>query len=618
MKITHVSTRDTAGGAARAMFRLHQALAQSGQDSTLVCQVKESDHDDVFEARSLMPTPPNTGVSDEAALQLQNRLNALLNAGRTELTDTTFTATAAGCDISKTTPILGCDVIQLHWVSKFLSPADIRKLGTLGKPLAWRLSDLWPFTGGCHYATGCEGFLTNCADCPQLIPALRTLPVAQLAAKRRAVTDAPLTVVSPSRWLAGLARESAVFKGKRVEVIINGVDRQRFYPVPGARRRLGLPQDAACVLFVATHTERRKGFQLLVQALEQLQQSFGRARLPDGRRLIFCCLGLGVERLSSLGVEMYPFGYVHDDAMLRLIYSAADVFVIPSTEENLPSSALEAMACALPVVGFQTGGVPDVIDQGRTGLLVPSGDVSALAGALREMLLYPQAAQAMGRAGHERVERELNVETQAARYLDLYRDLTRHSPDRSVLAAAPRTPGPPEIPPEIMALAEGLEDEVRYQQHLAQAYALRDAGQLAQGRQLLEDLVRRRPEDVGMRQNLGGMLAAEGRVAEAVDCFRWCLEQRPGRYEYLLYMSDAWRYAGRFEESLAVLEELEAASPHHRGLWLKRGQALAAAGHIKEALRALLREARSHRCQRAAALLRELFGQRHERNGRRQ
>lgn len=618
MKIVHFSTRDTAGGAARAMFRLHAAMADTGHKSSLICRDRDSHRPDVYAARDLLPHPP-----DEAHLGLQRRLDALVDASRTPLTDTILTATAVGHNLAGSALVQSADVLQLHWVSQFLSPADIARLGTLGKPLAWRLSDLWPFTGGCHYAAGCQGFLTNCADCPQLVPALHALPRAQLAAKRRAVASAPLTIVSPSRWLAGLAQDSAAFRGKRVEVVINGVDRQRFHPEPGARRRLGLARDAAIVLFVATHTERRKGFHLLVRALEELRQSFGGARLPDGRRLMFCCLGQGVERLSGLGVPTVPFGFVDDDAQLRLIYSAADLFVIPSLEENLPSTALEAMACGLPVVGFQAGGVPDVVDQGHSGLLVPSGDVPALAGALRELLQNPQAARAMGRAGLARVEQELNVETQAARYLDLYRDLCQGlagtGANRSAAQAEPAAPPAPEIPRELLELAQSAgpmpdaaadEDASRRREALAKAFALRDAGQAAQGRAALEELARRLPEDLELRQTLGGMLAAEGRTAEAVGCFRWCLTRQPWQYDFLLNASDAWRYAGRYDEALATLDEIEAASPHHRGLWLKRGQTLAAAGRVREGIKALLREVRTHRCPRAAGLLRELWPQR--------
>lgn len=118
------------------------------------------------------------------------------------------------------------------------------------------------------------------------------------------------------------------------------------------------------------------------------------------------------------------------------------------------------------------------------------------------------------------------------------------------------------------------------------------------------------PEDLETRQTLGGLLAAEGRTVEAVACFRWCLTLQPWQYDFLLNASDAWRYAGRFAEALAVLDEVEAASPQHRGLWLKRGQALAASGRMREAITALLREARTHRCPRAAHLLRELWPQR--------
>jgi tetratricopeptide (TPR) repeat protein len=231
----------------------------------------------------------------------------------------------------------------------------------------------------------------------------------------------------------------------------------------------------------------------------------------------------------------------------------------------------------------------------------------------------------MGRAGLARVVAELNVETQARRYLDLYRELCLESrvdsggAGATRPAAQPEPPGPtePEIPVEVLDLAQTarLEPDHRDRREtLARAFALRDAGQATQGRVALEELALRLPEDLEVRQTLGGLLAAEGRAAEAVACFRQCLARQPWQYDFLLNASDAWRYAGRFEEALAALDEIEAASPHHRGLWLKRGQALAASGRVREAIRALLREVRTHRCPRALGLLREILPQRHTRS----
>lgn len=596
MTIVHVNTYDTAGGAARAMFRLHLAMKGLGADSLVVCGRKACSRGDVIEAGWGSGEAARAG-----AMAVQEAVFRYLQAGRSGVSDTIFTASAPGAEVADVPELSQASAILLHWVAQYLSPPGLSRLLDLGRPVAWRLSDMWPFTGGCHYDGGCGGHADECQECPQLAPGLCGLPPAILGAKRRALAGRRITVVSPSRWLADVARQSSLFADQRVEVIINGVDDTRFYPEEHAKKRLGLPPDSVCLLFVATHSERRKGFALLREALAGVASTLGGSRLPGGRELRLLCIGDLTEKALDSGVPLVPFGHVDSDDRLRLIYGAADLFAITSVEENLPGTVLEAMACALPVVGFATGGVPDLVQHGRTGLLVPTGDAEALCRAILECLLHPEASRAMGLAGRDRVRGELSVKTQARRYIDLLGDI---DPPGDGDARKAIFPGAElGVPRHVLLEALGRENGLSRGMVLHKAFTLRDAGKVTEGRMLLEGLAIHRPSDEEILAALGALLAAEGLADEAVARFRQCIELNPMRLGYYLNVSDAYRYSGRFEEALAALAPLEEGSPEARGLWLKRGQALAGMGRHREAARSLAKEARRHGCPRAIELL---------------
>ena len=170
------------------------------------------------------------------------------------------------------------DVVHLHWINYGF--VRIETLARIGRPLLWTLHDMWPFTGGCHYAGACGRYQAGCGDCPQLDSASAVdLSSRTMRRKRLAWSGRDLTVIAPSRWLAGLAGRSALFAASRVEVIPNCLDTVRFCPgsKAAARAALGLPQDRRLVLFVAldADAEPRKGFDQLEAALGRLSTGHG-------------------------------------------------------------------------------------------------------------------------------------------------------------------------------------------------------------------------------------------------------------------------------------------------------------------------------------------------------
>jgi glycosyltransferase involved in cell wall biosynthesis len=223
-----------------------------------------------------------------------------------------------------------------------------------------------------------------------------------------------LTVTTPSRWLADLAASSPLLGRFEIKVIPNGVDTTLYQPKDrqAARRSLGVPTDARVVLFVASDTGNpRKGFKHLKEALSSL---------TDVGNLLL--LSLGQRTTWSVGsIPHQSLGAISDEATMVAAYAAADVFVIPSLQEVFGQTVIESMACGTPVVGFDAGGIPDMVRNEQTGLLVPVGDVPALAAAIRRVLLEPSLSRHLSPNCRSVVEREYSVVLQARRFADLYK-----------------------------------------------------------------------------------------------------------------------------------------------------------------------------------------------------
>lgn len=306
------------------------------------------------------------------------------------------------------------DVTHLHWVGDgFVS---VEEVGRLPGRVVWTLHDQWAFTGGCHYAGDCRGFERRCGGCPQLGSRhSRDLSRLHHARKRRAWSAQPITVVCPSRWMAAEARASLLFGGVRIETIPYGLDLDVFRPRERAAARAALGQDHDGPLILcgaASLDDERKGF-------AQLLEAFGRIGTPGVKVLAF---GAASAASRPLPVPVTFLGALGDAAALRDAYAAADVFVVPSLEDNLPLTVQEALACGTPVAAFDVGGLPDMVEPGRTGALAAQGDAGALATAIDAVLSVPDpmalAARCRGFA-----EERFSLALQAERHAELYADL---------------------------------------------------------------------------------------------------------------------------------------------------------------------------------------------------
>jgi glycosyltransferase involved in cell wall biosynthesis len=312
-----------------------------------------------------------------------------------------------------------CDVVHLHWVSGFFDFSALPRVAARA-PVVWTLHDMNAFTGGCHYAGTCGGFRDGCGRCPQLGSESSSDLSHQVLQRKmsalRSLGADDLHLVTPSRWLSRQAQASAVFGGRSCEVIPYGLDTKVFRPRDrrAARAEFGIGATEKVVLFVAESVGvRRKGMTILLEALGHLKQS----------DLHLLTVGYGSCEFPE-HLKVTQLGPIHDDARMSLAYSSADAFACPSLEDNFPNTVLEAMACGVPVVGFDVGGIPEMVSDGETGFLAPAGDVGALADAI-ERILGNDNWEKLAAACRERVEQQFDLRTQGKRYLQLYQNVIR-------------------------------------------------------------------------------------------------------------------------------------------------------------------------------------------------
>jgi len=316
------------------------------------------------------------------------------------------------------------DVIHAHWIGDGFVP--VRSLAKLGKPIVWTMHDMWPFTGGCHYAWDCERYKQGCGSCPQLGSRGRDLSSRSAARKARAWNGLHATAVAPSIWLAETARRSTVLRNARVEVIPNGLDGSLFKPAirSEARKKLGLPDGERILLTgaISAITDERKGFSRLVEALRSGWASGGNEKW---RLLVFGAdSGPGME---TMGIPVSYCGTIKDEKDLPRVYQAADVFAIPSLQDNLPNTVLEALACGKPVVGFRSSGLGTMIQDGRTGSLAEPFSAQSLAKAIHSALAATYGEE-WSAACREDFERLYAWPGPARQYVRLYEEMLRDRP----------------------------------------------------------------------------------------------------------------------------------------------------------------------------------------------
>lgn len=413
MKVLLLSTYGKGGGAAIAARRLLHALNENGTEARMLVRdgaLPEQRIEGLFPGILQKPL----FLWDKFSEKL-----AFLNQEKDKSVRFAFSSASGGRDISHHPLVQEADVLHLHWVQHgFLSMENLTQLARLNKPVVWTLHDQWVFTGGCHYPRGCRHFEDKCGNCPMLrAPASGDLSRKLWEKKAHTLEGfSNLVMVACSDWLRNEASNARMMRPFRIESIPNPIDAHHFFPEDQkqARKRFGIPEDRFVILFVAQNIrDPRKGFQYLERALQQL---------PPERLQNTTLLLMGKDSPENLNFPTVSTGSLSEAGDIRLTYSAADVLVTPSLEDNLPNTIMEAMACGRPVIAFRTGGIPEMIRHEETGWLAEPGYEQGLTEGILWMA-QPGQSHRSGAKALEFAREHYSPETVAARYTRLYEEL---------------------------------------------------------------------------------------------------------------------------------------------------------------------------------------------------
>lgn len=396
MKIVILNTSERTGGAAVAAGRLGKALKQAG------IQVDKLVRDDTWLNRFRF-------YWERLIIFLCNHLN------RKNLFAVSIANT--GKDLSGNPSIKEADIIHLHWINQgFLSLKDIEALVKLNKPIVWTMHDMWPCTSICHHARDCEKFQTGCKSCFFLKSKGKDISTSVFDKKLSLYKDANITFVGCSRWLSGRAKKSYLLQDKTVLSIPNPIDTEVYHPMDQgmARELLGLPSGKKLLLFGALNvTDKRKGIDYLIAALRKIEK-------PDVELVVFGQVKDDIRGLFP--VPIHSMGYLSDESKIVALYNAVDIFITSSLEENLPNTIMESMACGTPCVGFEIGGIPEMIDHKINGYVTNYKDANDLANGIQWVLEHGDR-QALSDACVKKVQENYTEEVVAKKYLELYKSI---------------------------------------------------------------------------------------------------------------------------------------------------------------------------------------------------
>ena len=412
MNILILSTNDIQGGAARATYRLHQGLHDIGIASQMLVQTKLSDDRTVIS--------PQTKL-EKGWAKIRPTLDAIPLQFYQQRDRTPYSVQWLPDRIPSKIAEIDPDIIHLHWINA--GYLNIETIAKFNKPIVWTLHDMWAFTGGCHYSGECDRYNQSCGSCPQL-NSKRDWDLSRWVWQRKAKAwqNLNLTIVTPGNWLAKCAASSSLFQNFSIKVIPNGIDTNVYKPISQslARELFNLPKDKQLVLFgaMSATSDPRKGFNLLMPALQKLSYSQGQDQIE---LVVF-----GSSQPSDppdFGFKVHYLGRLYDDISLALLYAAADVFVAPSVQDNLPNTVMEALACGTPSVAFNIGGMPDMIEHQQNGYLAQPFEIEDLAKGITWILEDKQRWQSLSNRAREKVEWEFTLSIQASKYLKLYNQI---------------------------------------------------------------------------------------------------------------------------------------------------------------------------------------------------
>jgi len=362
MRILQISTMSGSGSVGHIAVDLYNTIIKNDHEC-LICY-----------GRGTAPTNVNT-------FRFNNKSDVYYHAVMTRLTDKTgfysVTATRRLINgIEKFKP----DIIHLHCLHGYYINIEIlfNYLKKSEIPVIWTMHDCWPFTGHCAYFdyVKCDKWKTGCFNCPQI----KSFPSSikdnsewNYEIKRELFTSLKnLTIVTPSKWLAKLVKQSFL-KVHDVKVINNGIDLEKFRPTESSFRDKHKLKDKFVILGVASIWDRRKGLSDFIKLSKML-----------GTEYRIVVVGVTNDQKKKLPKNIIGIAKTNNVEELIKIYSASDVFLNTTYEDNFPTTNIESLACGTPIITYDTGGSAESINE-KCGVKVARGNINELLCSIKDM-----------------------------------------------------------------------------------------------------------------------------------------------------------------------------------------------------------------------------------------
>ncbi len=423
IKVKHIAFTDINGGAARAAYRVHKSLINE-QSSRIISSMRviKKFSDDY----TVKGGPPNQKKLNYFFYKLLNKISkSLYKSSNPNYFSTAWPSKGLAIELNKLFCDKKIDLVNLHWLGD--GTLSIKEIGQLKMPIVWRLADQWAFCACEHYSEFdktnlknklLEKYITGYSfDKKDLFNINYYLWTEKLK-----YWKGKINIVAPSNWIADCARKSYLFRNSNITVIPTPLDLEKWVPISKAHARelINLPKNKKLILYGAQGgtQDPRKGSEFLFKALEEINNDESNPISGQFELIVF---GQSTPKIiPNLNFKVRYLGHFNDDISLRIIYSAADLFVISSVQDNLPGTGLEAHACGTPVIAFDIGGLSDIIEHHKTGGLVKDLNYSLMAKEITWLIENNIRHKKLCESARERAVKLWNQKRIAKLYSEFY------------------------------------------------------------------------------------------------------------------------------------------------------------------------------------------------------
>jgi len=442
MKILMVCThRD--GGATIAARRQAESLHSLG----VVCDMVSVLEDWKTPSRSIEVTREGYDITlnvPASSWSYNGRITlAVCEKNRSEISNTWFSffPTETCLDTHLLNICLEYDVIHFHWTSQLVSARFLAELAKHDCRILVTSHDMNYFTGGCHYDANCGAYRKGCEECPQLIADPFNLVENSFYKKVNAFAAHPITWLFPSEWLAGCFSDSKLQDNPHATKVINNcIDTKSFNYLQSEERfirrsKLNFSnEDLVLVAGTADNTELRKGFQFIASAIKNLECGID-VKSGQSKNVVIVTFGKGKPPIEtdSAFIRHQHLGSIDEQTVISL-FQSADILLMSSTEENFANTILESLMCGCPVLAFNIGGVPDIVEHGVNGWLVEDLTEESYSRALQELINEKKLPELMSQTHHWRDinAKKYDYSVKGPELLDIYRNNNDITKPRSI------------------------------------------------------------------------------------------------------------------------------------------------------------------------------------------